>query len=134
MKFIRFNLRVFSYLFHLASSFYLLAISSQALWQHQSLDLRMLPFGESRITEGAFMLGLFGLTATLLAFTRLFRWLFPLWAAGTVYTLVRGFFFSRYSFASQVEMRWALLYIAGSLLALLGAWWTLKPRRGRLYS
>lgn len=134
MKFVGFLLRMFSYFFHLLSSVFLLGIASIALLNHQSLNLRMLPFGEGKLVAGAFVLGLFGLTATLLAFTKLFRYLFPLWAAGTVYSLVRGYFFSSYSFGSHEEVRWAMFYIAASVVALTGALWTLKPKRGRLYS
>ena len=134
MKFVGFLLRMFSYLFHLLSSLFLLAIALVATFSHETLNLRMLPFGEDKLTAGAFALGLFGLTATLLAFTRLFRFLFPLWAAGTVYALVRGYFFSSYTFGSHDEVRWASLYIAASIVALIGALWTLKPKRGRLYS
>lgn len=134
MKLIGFLLRFFSYLFHFFSSLFLLATASIAMLSHEPLNLRMLPFGEEKLTAGAFALGLFGLTATLLAFTRLFRVLFPLWAAGTVFALVRGYFFSSYSFRGQDEVRWAVIYIAASVVALIGALWTMRPKRGRLYS
>lgn len=134
MRFAGYLLRTFSYLFHLLSSLFLLGAALMATVSHQPLNLRMLPFGEGKLTPGAFVLGLFGLTATLLAFNRTFRFLFPLWAAGTVYALVRGYFFSSYTFDNRDQLNWALYYIAGSLIALIGALWMLKPKRGRLYS
>ena len=135
MKFLGLLLRIFSYLFHFLSSLFLLGVAFEATISHQPLNLRMLPFGEDNLLTGTYMLGIFGLLATLLVFVnRAFKYVFPLWAMGTVYALIKGFFFSSYVFNGNEEFQWALLYIFGSILAMIGAFWTLKPRRGRLYA
>ena len=94
----------------------------------------MLPFSDDNILRGVFLLGLAAITTTLLAMTRILKFLFPLWAAFALYLMVRGFLFSPYSFPDTNSFKDALLLMAGAVLALIGALWTLKPRRGRLYS
>jgi hypothetical protein len=79
------------------------------------------------------MLGIAGLLATLLAITRTFKYLFPVWAAIVLYLMVRGYIFSPYSFPNADALKTALWLILAAVIALVGALWTLKPRRGRLY-
>jgi hypothetical protein len=74
-----------------------------------------------------------GRLATLLALFRVFRYLFPLWAALVLYLMVKGFLFSPYQFAGPEAFKIGLLLILGALLAFIGAFWVLKSRRGRLY-
>ncbi|MFL6463430.1 MAG: hypothetical protein ACJ73N_03355 [Bryobacteraceae bacterium] len=81
-----------------------------------------------------FVLAVAGLLSTVLAMTRILRFLFPVWAALVLYWLFRGFLFSSYSFPNAGAFKNALWLILGALLALVGALWTLRPRRGRLYS
>jgi hypothetical protein len=89
-------LRLYSYMFHLALSAFLLGIAVIAGWSHQSLSLGMLPFSEDQMLSRVAILGVAGLLATLLALFRVFRYLFPLWAALVLYLMVKGFLFSPY--------------------------------------
>jgi hypothetical protein len=126
-------LRVYSYVFHLILSLFLLAVALISATSHQPLNLGMLPFSTDNMRLGVFALGVIGLLATLLAITRLFKYLFPLWALVVVYLLIKGFLFSSYSFGNPAEFRTALWLIFAAIVAFCGALWTLRPRRGRLY-
>ena len=127
-------LRFYSYLFHLVFSLFLIGVALLATISHQNLNLGMLPFSKRHLLPGVYELGLIGILLTVLAIRRRFKLLFPLWAAAVAYILIRGFFFSAYSFTDRTSLVDALWLIAGALVALIGAVWTLKPRRGRLYS
>lgn len=94
----------------------------------------MLPFAPEHMIRTISVLAVVGLIATVLAITRIFKFLFPVWAALVFYWLFRGFFFSSYSFPGTDAFKNALWLILGALIALIGALWTLRPRRGRLYS
>ena len=134
LKAFGFLLRFYSYLFHLALSLFLLAIATIAATSHQPLNLRMLPFSDDQMLMGVLGLGLAGLGSTLLAITRAFKYLFPLWAGYALYALIAGFFFSSYSFPNRDAFATALWLILAAVGAFVGAVWTLRPRRGRLYS
>jgi hypothetical protein len=131
--FIGILLRLFSYLFHLGLSAFLLGIAVIAASSHQALALGMLPFSEEQMVSRVAMLGAIGLLATLLALFHVFRYLFPLWAGLVLYLMVNGFLFSPYSFAGPDAFKSGLWLIFAALLAFIGALWVLKPRRGRLY-
>ena len=134
MRAIGFLLRLYSYLFHLLLCLFLLGVASIAGSSHQSLNLEMLPFAPEHMVRTILVLAIVGLIATVLAMTRVFKILFPVWAALVLYWLFRGFFLSGYSFPGAGAFKSALWLILGALLALVGALWTLRPRRGRLYS
>jgi hypothetical protein len=135
LRAIGFLLRLYSYLFHLLLSLFLLGIALVAGSSHQALNLGMLPFAPEHMVRTVFVLAMAGLISTALAMTtRVFRLPFPVWAALVFYWLFRGFFFSPYSFPNPGAFKNALWLILGAFLALIGALWTLKPRRGRLYS
>jgi hypothetical protein len=111
-----------------------LGIALVASTSHQPLNLGMLPFAPEHMLRTAFILAVVGLIATVLAITRTLKFLFPIWAALVLYWLFRGFFFSSYTFPNADAFKNALWLILGATLALIGALWILKPRRGRLYS
>lgn len=134
LKAFGFLLRLYSYLFHLALSLFLLGIAIVAATSRQPLNLRMLPFSEGQMVRGVLGLGLAGLVCTLLAITRVFKYLFPLWAGYALYILIAGFFFSPYSFPNEGTFKTALWLILAAIAAFIGALWTLRPKRGRLYS
>jgi hypothetical protein len=134
LRVIGFLLRLYSYLFHLLLGLFLLGVALVASTSHQPLNLGMLPSAPEHMLRTAFVLAIVGLLSTILAMTRVFKLLFPVWAALVFYWLFRGFFFSSYTFPNAGAFKSALLLILGALIALIGALWTLKPRRGRLYS
>jgi hypothetical protein len=113
---------------------FLLGVALVASSSHQSLNLAMLPFAPEHQLRTVFLLALAGLLATILAITRTIKLLFPVWAALVVYWLFSGFLFSSYTFSNADAFKGSLWLIFGALLALIGSIWTLKPRRGRLYS
>jgi len=131
--FIGILLRLYSYMFHLALSAFLLGIAIISVSSHQTLALAMLPFSEEQMVSRVAMLGAAGLFSTLLALLRVFRYLFPLWAGLVLYLMVNGFLFSPYRFAGLDAFKSGLSLILAALLAFIGALWVLKPRRGRLY-
>ena len=126
-----FLLRLFSYLFHLVLSVFLLGAASISAATRQPLNLRMLPFAEDQMLSGVFTLGILGLVATLLAFTRSFRFIFAIWAAVVLYLAVRGFFFSPYTLPNPTTFKMALWLTLGALLAFFGAVLVVKARRRR---
>jgi hypothetical protein len=126
-------LRLYSYVFHLALSAFLTGAALIAATSHQELSLGMLPFDSEHMISRVALLGLLGLVCTLLAITRVFRYLFPLWAALVLYLMVSGFLFSSYSFAGSSAFKTGMWLMLGALAAFFGALWVLKPRRGRLY-
>jgi hypothetical protein len=128
-----FLLRIYSYLFHLALSVFLLGAASISAATRQPLNLRMLPFAEDKMLSSVFTLGAIGLLATLLALTRIFRYLFPVWAAVVLYLMFRGFFFSPYTFPNPEMFKQALWLTLGALVAFLGALLVLKGRRRRRF-
>jgi hypothetical protein len=134
LRAIGFLLRVYSYLFHLLLCLFLLGIALIASTSGQPLNLGMLPFAPEHMLRTVFILAVAGLFSTVLAMTRVFKLLFPVWAALVFYWLVRGFLFSSYTFPNAGAFKNALWLIFGALVALIGALWILKPRRGRLYS
>ena len=133
LKLFGFLLRLYSYLFHLILSLFLLATAAIAGVSHQALNLSMLPFGADHLLRAVLLLGLAGLLSTVLAIARRIKYLFPIWAGYVVYLLVSGFVFSSYKFAGTDAFEAALWLILAALAAFLGALWTLKPRRGRLH-
>ena len=126
-------LRLYSYLFHLLLSLFLLGVASIAVISHQLINMRMLPFAQDTMLRGVLMLGAMGLLATLLAITKVFKYLFPIWAAVVLYLMIRGFFFSAYTFSNMSMFKNALWLTLAALIALWGALWVLKVRRGRLF-
>jgi len=91
----------------------------------------MLPFGEDVMTSGVAILGSIGLFSTLLALLRVFRYLFPLWAAWALYLMTKGWLSSPYHFSGAEAFQIGLLLIACAAVALLGALSALRLRRGR---
>ena len=132
MRFLGILFRLFSYVFHLVLSAFLLGTAAIAASSHQSLSLKMLPFDDEHMVSRVAILGAVGLFCTLLALLRVFRYLFPLWAALVLYLMVTGLFFSSYTFEGVAGLKSGLSLVLGALCAFIGAAWVLKPRRGRL--
>jgi hypothetical protein len=121
-------LRFYSYLFHLAASFFFLGLGIVSIATSTALHLDSLGFTPENAAKGALVLGIVGLVSTVLAFTGTFRYLFPIWAAVVVWLMIKGFFLGPSTFASPEAFRWAVLLTLGGVGAFFGALWTLKPR------
>ncbi|MGO9260846.1 MAG: hypothetical protein ACLQU1_31740 [Bryobacteraceae bacterium] len=128
-------LRLFSYLFHGLLALFLIAVSGLALASGApSLRLDMLPWTGSTLAYVVFAGAALGLVTLLLALGSKWRILFLIWSLAVAVLLVRGYFFSGYRF-QEGGVSTALGLTAGSLLAVLGAWFQLfrRPRRPTRY-
>lgn len=121
-------LRFYSYLFHLAVSFVFLGLGIVSVGTSTALHLNALGFTPEDATRGVFILGIVGLLSTVLAFTGIFRFLFPLWAAVVVWLMIKGFFLSSATFSNAASFGWAILLTLGAIGAFFGSLWTLKIR------
>jgi hypothetical protein len=90
----------------------------------------MLPWTGSTLTYALLAGSLFGLLTLFLALRGSLRALFFLWALAVTVLLVKGYFINPYHFATG-EVRTALYLIAGSLIALIGAWFQMFRQVGR---
>jgi len=128
VKFLAFLLRVYSVMFHLTLSVFLLAIAGIALLRHQQLNIA-LPFADKDVLFDVTLLGGVGLLCTLLAFTRSFKLIFVLWTAILEYIMLKSFFLGPYSVYETDQLRGAEWFTFGALGAFFGAAWALKPTR-----
>jgi hypothetical protein len=119
-------LRFFSYLFHFVLGLFLAAVAGLALGSSpQSLHLDMLPWTGATLSYVVLSGALLGLASVLLAVTGKLRFLFFLWSLVVAVLLLRGYFFSGYRF-SPGGVRGAVELLAGSWLAVVGAWFALR--------
>ena len=114
-------LAIFSYVYHFALALFLLAISVISLLVDLPLQLRMLPWSGSALTYWLLGLSSLGLIAVALAVRGTLRWLFAVYAAAALVLMVRGFYFSSYSFRNAEHFRDGALFTLGCLGALFGA-------------
>jgi hypothetical protein len=119
-------MRYFSYLFHLVLALFLLAVGGVALSTGTgALRLGMLPWSGETLNYVLIGGAVLGLLTVVLAMKGVLRFLFLIWAFLVFVLLVKGYIFSRYQFQPN-EFRIALYLIFGSLLAVLGAWFSLR--------
>jgi len=121
-------MRFLSYLFHTLLALFLFAVSALAIASGaRSLHLDMLPWTGASLNYVLFFGSLFGLLTILLALKSMMRPLFFLWSLVVTVLLVKGYFFSGYHFGPG-EIRTALYLMAGSILALFGAWFQMRRK------
>ena len=128
MRIFGFLLRIFSYLFHLAVSFFFLGLGIVSAVTSTPLHLDAIGLSPEKATLGVFAIGIVGIFSTLLALFGIFKYLFPLWAVFVVWLLVKAFFLSAATFSGPASFRLAALITFGAVLALIGAIWTLRSR------
>ena len=122
-------LRIFAYLYHVILALLLLGLGIAALSMGKdNLNLGMLPWEGSRLTQSLLVLGVVGLLCVLLAVTGWLRFLFPLWALLILVLMVRGFFVSAYTFPGEDEFKQAVWLTAGALAAFLASLTLFKRR------
>jgi hypothetical protein len=125
-------LRVYSYLYHLILSVFLLGISGIVLASgNHNLQMPMLPWEGDQLTQWLFWGSLLGLLSVILAITGLFRYLFPLWTLVVLVMMARGFLIGPYRFGGADAFYRTLLLIFGALLAFLGSLTVFRARRRR---
>lgn len=120
--------RAYSYMFHGLLAWFLAAVSSLTLASApQSLHLEMLPWTGSTLAYVVCFGSLFGLLTVTLAVMGRLRFLFFLWALAVTVLMIKGYFFSGYRFEPG-NVRTAVYLMAGSIIALPGAWWQMMSR------
>jgi len=121
-------LRLYSYLFLFVVSLFFLGLGIVSAFTSTPLHLDALGFKPESATAIVLLLGLAGLLSVILAITRIFKYLFPLWAAVVVWLMFKGFFLSAATFAGPSSFRWAIALTLGAVGAFFGALWALTPR------
>jgi hypothetical protein len=116
-------LRIYSYLYHLGLSLFLLGLSLVALGSNShTLNLGMLPWKGSALTYFLLASGAGGLLSLVLAWFGKLRFLFLIHAVVAFGMMFRGYFMTGYTFAGKDEFRMAIWLTVGALLAIPGAW------------
>jgi len=72
-----------------------------------------------------------GFICIFLAWMKIFEFVFPLWSLAVLIVLIDGFFFTSYSFAGPIGLKWALLLILAAVVAFYGSILVLFPERKR---
>jgi ABC-type maltose transport system permease subunit len=114
--------RIYSYIFHLLLSVFLLGLSLMAFTSGYSLRLEMFPWDAEQPRYWLLALGIIGIAAVLLALKGVARVVFLVWAIAVFVMLAKGYVFSGYRFAGVNQFTQTLLLLAGALLACVGAW------------
>ncbi|HWB82568.1 MAG TPA: hypothetical protein VG675_00365 [Bryobacteraceae bacterium] len=126
-------LRIFSYLFHLVLTLFLIGASALGMaGGPQVLKLGMLPWTGDTLVHVLFFGDIIGLVLVLLAIFGVNRVLFFLWSLLVAVLMIKGFIFSSYHLPAG-SLKTAIWLIILSLLALAGAWYQMfqKPARSR---
>ena len=107
MRLVAFLLRVFSYLFHLVLSLFLLGIGlvGKLSSATASFYTPLLPGDAADQAFYAICLGLTGLVSVVLAASGKFRPLLVLWALAVVVLYFRGFFWGAYTYSGEDEFK-----------------------------
>ena len=130
MEVIKALLSFLSYVFHGLLCLILLAISGLAMAAGaQTLQLGMLPWTGPTLLYTLFFGALLGLVTVILAIKGTWRPLFFVWSLVVTLLLLKGYIFSHYHF-SPGEFRTAMCLIAGSVIALMGAWVQMGRKAG----
>ena len=114
-------LRLYSYLYHLVLSLFLIGLGIVAYSSGTTLSLGMLPWEGEKLTQALLALGVIGLVCIFGAITGLFRWLFPIWTLVICILMVRGFFLGSYSFSGADQFKGAVWLTIGALGAFLSS-------------
>ena len=114
-------LRLYSYLYHLVLSLFLIGLGIVAYSSGTTLSLGMLPWEGEKLTQALLALGVIGLVCIFGAITGLFRWLFPIWTLVICILMVRGFFLGSYSYSGADQFKGAVWLTIGALGAFLSS-------------
>jgi hypothetical protein len=106
-----------------------LAVVAISVSSHSVPKFGFLPFTDENMIKGLIALGVVGLISVFLAVTRIFRYLFPVWAAIVLWLLIKGFILSPFTFPNAAAFHNALWLIFVAFVAFIGALWFLKRRQ-----
>jgi hypothetical protein len=125
-----FVLRVYSFVFHLTLSTFLLGVTLLDYRSHQTINLDILPFTNDNLLRDTLLLSLAGIGCTLLALSARFKFVFLVWTIVAWYLMLKWFFLTGYIFDDARQSRGAVWLSFGALGAFFGAAWAMKSRRG----
>lgn len=118
---LRILVEIYSFLFHGLLSLFLLGIAFVAyLSGSTTFAIDLLPWEGPSLVRILLLGNVVGLVIIVLAATGKFRLLYPLWALVVLYYAAQGVFVLK-TYSGPDEFRWALLFVLGALLALLGS-------------
>ncbi len=122
MKVVSFVIRIYSLLFHLLFSLFLLGLSIVGYASSGAgLQLGMAPWTDNELVGSLLALGLGGLLFVILAFNGAQRFLYMIWTLVMLYLLVNGYFLTNYRFGGPGEFEFAIYFSLAALLAFLGS-------------
>jgi hypothetical protein len=129
LKIIGLILRLYSYLYHLILSLFLLGLGIVAsIGGMHNLNLGMLPWKGAELTHWVIGLAIAGLVSILLAVSGVFRYLFPIWCLTVVVLMIRGFFLSPFAYHGPDEFRGVVWLVVGAIGAFLSSLQLFKPK------
>jgi hypothetical protein len=114
-------LRVYSYLFHLGLSIFLMGMAIVAMLSSNRLRLEMLPWQGDDLAQWLLWGNAAGILSIILAVTGIFRYLFPLWTMIVLVVMVRGYLLQPYSFGGRDQFYSTLWLIGGAFVAFLAS-------------
>ena len=116
-------LRLYSYLYELILSLFLLGLALVAIASHGSgLNLGMLPWKGRTLVHWLLGIAIVGLLSLLLAWLGKLRFLFLLYSVAVFGLMARGYFLGSYAFGGKDEFRMAIWLTLGAMVAIFGAW------------
>ncbi len=137
-------MRIFGFAFHFLLGLVMMAIGFVAWASNQhTLRIGFLPWNGPTLTSVLFWCGLAAIVFTLLAVWRKLRYLFLLWAIAVPVLLIRGVFFTGFSFGQRATTASAALadvadstpvvLLVASLAALVGGVLQMRRRRQHVW-
>lgn len=123
MGFLRSLLRLYSFLFHGLFALFLFGLAVVALLSRaDSFWFEILPWSGKSLACWLLGIAAVGILLVILAFRGALRGLYFLWNLVVLALILRGFFFSDYSFRPGTgQLRNALLIVLAAVLAVVGA-------------
>jgi hypothetical protein len=122
-------LHAYSYLFHFALASLLFGVALVGkITGTTSFDLQMVPWYSGKEQIPFLLIAtVIGLLSIVLSAMGKVRFLFALWTAFILVSMVWGFFFGPYHFEGEDEFKNALWLTGGAVLAFLGGLSQLRP-------
>jgi hypothetical protein len=118
---LRILVEIYSFLFHGLLSLFLLGIALVVyISGSTTFAIDFLPWEGPPLVRILLLANLIGLAVIVLAAVGKFRLLYPLWAVVVLYYAANGVFVLK-TYSGPDEFQWALLFLLGAFLALLGS-------------
>jgi hypothetical protein len=115
-------LRIYSYLFAISLSVFMLGLAVVATASGSPLSLGFLPWKGASLTYWLFVLALVGLISMYLALRGKLGAIFFLWSLSVMGLLIWGFFLTPYVFTTAFPFKSAAWLSIAAFFAMIGAW------------